>query len=246
MAFTWKSLEVQEDFLTERLGYWRQRHTDLEASRQTEERRFQNRIFNHQCEKNKKENVRTSTSQQLLTLGFWLNMATNYQKQTPRPKPILAEASIFGVSVRPPLIQTQPLRTLRLFKTRTVSLMKNLRALASKVPCIKAGVMEKVKAEVEMLRLQVKPLEDKDRANKEREQKRGKLFAEILRWASKIQQESWLTNKVRKAYAAFLKIVELLELEDTSILRSLEQVSSFKRPSSRTEIRILPRLISWS
>lgn len=124
--------------------------------------------------------------------------------------------------------------------------MKNLRALASKVPCIKAGVMEKVKAEVEMLRLQVKPLEDKDRANKEREQKRGKLFAEILRWASKIQQESWLTNKVRKAYAAFLKIVELLELEDTSILRSLEQVSSFKRPSSRTEIRILPRLISWS
>lgn len=74
--------------------------------------------------------------------------------------------------------------------------------------------MENVKAEVEMLRLQVKALEDKDRANKERELKRGKLYAEFLPLAPGVQQEGWLMNKVRKAYAACQKIVEVLELED--------------------------------
>ncbi|KAF6236825.1 hypothetical protein HO173_005116 [Letharia columbiana] len=65
-----------------------------------------------------------------------------------------------------------------------------------------------------MLRLQVRVLEDKNMANAEQEQKRGKLYAEFLRWAPKVQQEGWLTNKVRKAYAACQKIVEALEPGD--------------------------------
>lgn len=74
--------------------------------------------------------------------------------------------------------------------------------------------VEKLKAENEMLRLQVRVLEDKNMANAEQERKRGKLYAEFLRWAPKVQQEGWLTNKVRKAYAACQKIVEALELGD--------------------------------
>lgn len=74
--------------------------------------------------------------------------------------------------------------------------------------------VEKLKAEVEMLRLQIQVLEDKDRAYKERERKRGKLYDEFLRRAPKIQHEGWLTNKVRKAYAACQKIVDALELGD--------------------------------
>ena len=77
-----------------------------------------------------------------------------------------------------------------------------------------SGEVENLKAENEMLRLKLQAQEDKDKANEERERKRAKLHADFLKWAPKIQHEGWLTNKVRKAYAACQKIVEALESED--------------------------------
>ena len=71
--------------------------------------------------------------------------------------------------------------------------------------------VKKLTTEVEALRLQIQTLEEKKKAHEEREQKRVKLYAEFLRWAPKVQQEGWLTNKVRKAYAACQKMVEELD-----------------------------------
>ena len=73
--------------------------------------------------------------------------------------------------------------------------------------------VNKLTTEVEALRLQIQTLEEKKKAHEEREQKRVKLYAEFLRWAPKVQQDGWLTNKVRKAYAACQKIVEELDRE---------------------------------
>lgn len=66
--------------------------------------------------------------------------------------------------------------------------------------------VDKLKAEIQTLRAQLQLHEEK-----ERERKRGILYAEFLQWAPKVQQEGWLTNKVRKAYAACQKIVEALD-----------------------------------
>ncbi|CAF9922874.1 hypothetical protein IMSHALPRED_005779 [Imshaugia aleurites] len=77
-----------------------------------------------------------------------------------------------------------------------------------------SGEVENLRAENEMLRLRLQAQEDKDKANEERERKRAKLHADFLKWAPKIQYEGWLTNKVRKAYAACQKLFEALESED--------------------------------
>ena len=71
--------------------------------------------------------------------------------------------------------------------------------------------VRKLKKDIETLRRQVQQLKNEKKVSEEREQKRGKLYAEFLRWAPKVQHEGWLTNKVRKAYAACQKLAEALE-----------------------------------
>ena len=278
----------QEDFLLERLYYWRQRFSDLEKSKQYEERRLQNLISNlkdtntreqmlllinrrdlYDIISNKDEEIKDmrrllafaeddgpqsaatketkepksnddptpywlthnnpqdwygialEASRPSESLGSrsraWFSSSHEEASEQPSPEPQSPESLQFG-----PCPPDHHRPELHHIPSGGWSFDGELESahVDSDLSQGRNGEegnlddVEKLKAEVEMLRLQVRVFEDKNRANAEQERKRGKLYAEFLRWAPKVQQEGWLTNKVRKAYAACQKIVEALELGD--------------------------------
>lgn len=70
--------------------------------------------------------------------------------------------------------------------------------------------VEDLVAEVERLRLHLRDLKHKHKANSKRERKRSKLYENFLRGAPETKQGGWLTHSVSEAYADWQKIVEAL------------------------------------
>lgn len=69
--------------------------------------------------------------------------------------------------------------------------------------------LETVKAENLGLRHYIEELEEKNRRHQDREQKWRKLFEQFLNLAPQVDRESASKNKIRKAFGAFTKLVEL-------------------------------------
>lgn len=281
-----QELSQQEDFLTERVSYWRQRLSDLEESKQNERRRLEARIhrdtvieMEYLIDRSVLHSRLRDKDQEIARLGRLtagddspLSEAIKKTKE-PRPNndpipswlennppedwygialrasrpsedgeseslysaPIPSDNDVSGQNSPRPTYSNPRQYDFRAqfgstpsVRSEPSNLQDEDRGLDEEIEAdVESDIsqsrneeqedpegVEKLKAEVEMLRLRVQILEDKEKAYREQERRRGKLHAEFLRWAPKVQQAGWLTNKVRKAYAACQKIVEALELAD--------------------------------